>query len=322
MKDPRILLIAVLAVCAMGAGGYSWNQSQVAATSAQQVAELKAENTKLSGDLANAQEKVSALESESEQLRAARAISSARLEPAAPVAAATPAEDEAKPKNRGSFFANMLKDPAMRKMLAAQQAGALRGYYSDFVKQAHLTPDEADKFFQMLSDRQSSLMDSSANMLSGSGVDMSAATAAVNASNDALKDMLGPDRFAQYQAFEKTLGDRIMVQQFNQQLGSVGSPLQDYQSQALTQIMSQERAGLPNFQSANGAGLNQLQNMTPDQMDQYSQQVDAVNQRVYNRAMSVLTPPQLSAFAAWQKNMATAQVAGLKMTQQMFKGDQ
>jgi hypothetical protein len=55
-------------------------------------------------------------------------------------------------------------------------------------------------------------------------------------------------------------------------------------------------------------------------IDQYSQQVDAMNQRVYNRALSVLTQPQLEAFSTFQKNMATAQVAGIKMAKQMFKG--
>ncbi len=141
-------------------------------------------------------------------------------------------------------------------MLAAQQAVALRGFYSDFVKQAHLTPDEAENFFQLLADRQMALMDSSANMMSGSEVDLKAATAATNTADAALKDLLGPARFGEYQDFEKTLGERIQVQQFSQQLGRWDRRLQDYQSQALIQIMSQEQANLPNFQSAMAAACN------------------------------------------------------------------
>lgn len=245
-------------------------------------------------------------------------MAGARIEP---VASPIP-EDEEKPKGKGGFLARMFKDPEMRKMLAAQQASALRGYYSDFVKQANLTPDEAEKFFQLLQERQMALMDSSANMMAGGEVDMKAATAAANTTDDALKDLLGSARFGEYQDFEKTLGDRIQVQQFSQQLGAVGPPLQDYQSQALIQIMSQEQANLPNFKSGHGAGIQQATNMNPADMDQFSQQIDAMNQRVYNRAMSVLTPPQLSAFASFQKNMAAAQLAGLKMSQQMLKGEQ
>jgi len=321
MKAPWIVLLTVLAGCAV-ALGIKWQTEMTRANSlAGIVAKIEAQNTKLTQDLAVAKERVSSLESESQQLRAARAMRRVRLEPgAAPDAAATP--DDTKPKGRDGFLAKMFKDPEMRKMLAAQQAAALRGFYSDFVKQAHMTPDEADKFFQLLQERQMALMDSSANMLAGSPIDVKSATAATNTADDALKDLLGPDRFTQYQAFEKTLGDRIQVQQFSQQLGAVGSPLQDYQSQALIQIMSQERTNLPSLQSSGSPGVQQALNMTPDQIQQYSDAVNAMNQRVYNRAISILTPSQLSAFSEFQKSMATAQVAGLKMTQQMFKGGQ
>jgi len=296
-----------------------WRTEATRATAlAAVVTKMEGDNTKLTQDLAGANEKVKILESESAQLRAARAMSGPRL---GAEAMGTPAEEEpAKPKGPNGFLAKMFKDPEMRKMMAAQQTAALRGFYSDFVKQAHLTPDEADKFFQLLQDRQMALMDSSANMMSGGAVDMKAASAATETADDALKGLLGTDGFAQYRDYEKTLGDRIEVQQFSQQLGSVGSPLEDYQTQALIQILNQERASLPNPQAGNGGNPQQALNLSPDQIDQYSQQVDAMNQRVYSRALSVLTPPQLSAFATFQKNMATAQVAGLKMTQQLFKG--
>ncbi len=309
------MVCAAFALCA----AVMWHSASMdAASLAGQVAQLKSDNDKLTADVASASEKIQALESESAQLRAARAMAGARLEPEPPAPAPAPPE-ESRPKP--GFMAKMLRDPAMRKMLATQQASALRGFYSDFVKQANMTPDEADKFFKLLSDRQMALMDSSASLMAGGSVDMNAASAATNASNEAIKDLLGPDLYGQYQDFEKTLGDRIQVQQFSQQLGAVGSPLQDYQSKALIQIMSEEQATLPNLQSATGSAMQQALSMTPDQIDQYQQQMDVVNQRVYNRAMAFLTPPQLTAFKTFQQNMATAQVAGLKMTQQMIKGD-
>ena len=313
MKTPWIVLFAVVAGWGLAAGVMWRTESTQATRQTEEVTKLKVENARLTEQAVAATEKARALESESAQLRAARALAGSRLEP---VESPTPAEAEAKPKGPGGFLAKMLKDPEMRKMMAAQQASVLRGFYSDFVKQAHLTPDEVERFYQVLADRQTALMDSSANMMSGSAVDLKATTAVTNASDDALKQLLGPARYGQYQDFEKTLGDRIQVQQFSQQLGPVGAPLQDYQTQALIQIMSQERANLPSPQTG-GAGMASL---TPDQIDEYSKQVDAMNQRVYNRALSVLTPPQLSAFATFQKNMANAQMAGLKVTQQMFQG--
>ncbi len=248
MKAPWIVLSAVLAAAGLCAAAMWQSESTRATALEHTVAQLRADNAKLAADAAAAKENADSLESESAQLRAAHVLAETRLE-------ASPApmpQAEATPKDKGGIFAGMagmLKDPAMRKMIAAQQAMALRGFYADFVKQAHLTPDEADKFFQLLGDRQSALMDSSANMMSGGKLDMDAVTAATNTANAALKDLLGPDRFSAYQEYEKTLGDRIQVQQFGQQLGSTGAPLQDYQSQALIQIMSQEQANMPNLQS-------------------------------------------------------------------------
>jgi hypothetical protein len=143
---------------------------------------------------------------------------------------------------------------------------------------------------------------------------MKSATAATNATDDALEDLLGPARFGQYREFEKTLGPRVEVQQFNLQLAGDGYPLQDDQSGALVRIISQETAAMPGF----GAAGQQAIEMSPADIDRYSQQVEAVNRRIYTRAMAVLTPPQLGAFAAFQKNLATSQVAGLKMAQQML----
>jgi hypothetical protein len=313
MKSPWIVLLAAVTACGVTSGVMWHAESNRADALEEELANLKAENAKLTADAADAKERAETLESESEQLRAARAVTDARLEPDA---SPTPAETPAKPK--GNFLAQMFKDPQMRKMLAAQQAAALRGLYADFLKQAHLTPDETEKFFQLLEDRQSALMDQSANMMSGSGIDMNATTAASNTADAAIKDLLGADRYGEYQDFEKTLAPRAELQQFNQQLTGEGMPLQDYQNSALIQIMSQETSAMPNFNTP--GGTQQLSNMSDADMNQLSQQIDATNQRIYNRAMSVLTGPQLTAFASYQKNMETAQVAGIKMAQQMMKG--
>jgi len=163
----------------------------------------------------------------------------------------------------------------------------LRGFYSDFGEGGRLTPDEADKFFQLLEDRQMALMDSSANMMSGNPVDMKAATAATNTADEALKELLGSDRFGLYRDFEKTLGDRSRCSSSASNLGRWVRRCQDYQTQALIQIMSQERANLPGPQTG-GAGMASL---TPDQIDEYSKQVDAMNQRVYK-------PGAVGAYAA------------------------
>lgn len=301
------MLLAMLAACGLaGALAWRWESTRTQSTESQ-LAELKAENAKLNADLAAATEKMRALEAESAQLRAARAIAGTRLEP---VAAPTPAQEEGRPKEQGGLLKKLFKDPYILKVVAAQETAALRELYSDYLKQTALTPDETDRFFHLLQERQMALMDSSASAMSGGEVDLKAATAAANATDDALRDLLGPARFGQYQQFEKSLGPRMQVQQCARQLAANGCPLQDSQRAALIRIISQEAPAPPRF----GDGL-----ASPAEIDRYSQEVAAANQRVYTRAASALTPPQLNAFAAFQKNMATSQLAGLRVAQQMLK---
>jgi hypothetical protein len=313
MKAPWIVVVAAVVLCG-AAIAFTWNKDAGnAANLEKQIADLQAQNAKLTADLADANDRAKMLASESAQLRAAQQT----VQPAAaPVAAATP--EQPKPKGN-NFLTQMLKDPSMRKAIASQQAAALRGFYSDFVKQAHLSPDQADQFFKLLGDRMTTQMDLGANMLSGSG---SAANivSATNDSNAAMKDLLGADGFSSFETYEKSLGSRIQVQQLGQQLSSEGIGLQDYQNTALTQIMTEEQSAMPKF---NTPGANQqLSTMSDAQVDQYQQQLQTADQQIYNRAMSVLTPPQLSALSTYQKNMETAQIAGMKMAKSMFNSGQ
>ena len=312
MNRPWILPLALVAGCGL-AMALLWHSEEVKrAVLEDEVTALHLENGKLTAQAADATEKAEALESESEQLRAARVIGGSRLEPVVPAAAATPAET---PQPQGSFLSKMLKDPEMRKMMAAGAMNALRGLYADYLKQANLTQDQTDKFFQILENRQTSLMDSSAELMAGGKPDVNGVTAATDAANDAMQKLLGPQQYQQYEQFEKTLGSRVELQQFSQQLAGEGAPLQDYQSTALLQIISQESASLPQTGSAQGMAMSQ------EDMNQYAQAVSVMNQRVYNRAMSVLSPQQLAYFASFQKNVSTAQMAGLRLTQRMIKGD-
>ncbi len=156
------------------------------------------------------------------------------------------------------------------------------------------------------------VMDSSAGAIAGGAVDMKAATAAADTTDAALSDLLGPMRFGEYREFEKTLGTRVQVHQFNRQLAEEGYPtLRDDQRAALVRIMSRESVEMP------GPGDG-----SADDIDQYSRQVKAIDQRIYAEAKSVLSPEQLGAFAEFQENVATSQLAGLKTAQGMLRGGQ
>jgi FtsZ-binding cell division protein ZapB len=316
MTRPWILISALLALCGLLLG-WKWQAATNRVASLQaQVAQLTADNARLNTDLAAAAQKSDELEAESAQLRAARAMASGRLEPDLDQpSAAAPAPEP--PKPREGLFTKMFKDPEMQKMLETQQATALHALYADYLKEASLSEDQTMRFFQVLQDRQMALMGASENALSGGAVDMKAATAATSAASDALRELLGPDRFALFEKYEKTLGPRVQVARLDQQLTGIGAPLADYQTTALVQIINEESADLPSF--ANGTAPPE--SMDAAAIDDYSRAVDAANQRIYTRARAILKPDQLATLATFQKNMAATQIAGLKMARQMMNGE-
>jgi hypothetical protein len=315
MKNPWIVLSAVLALCGLVLGWQWQTATNHLAVMQAQVAQLTADNTRLNANLTAATEKSGELEAESAQLRAARAMASGRLEPnpdQSQAAAPTP-----EPTPREGLFTKMFKDPEMQKMLVTQQATVLHSLYADYLKEAGLSEDQTMRFFQVLQDRQMALMGASENAMSGGAVDMKAATAATSAASDALKEMLGPDQFALFEKYEKSLGPRVQVARLNQQLAGIGAPLEDYQATALVQIIGQESATLP----ALGKGSAAQGPMDAATIEDYAQAVDAANQRIYTRARPLLKPAQLAALATFQKSMAATQVAGLKMARQMMGGE-
>src|SRR5271166_2421496 len=210
MKSPWLVLSAVLAVCGFVLG-FKWQaaSNRVAALQAQ-VAQLTADNAKLNADVTAAAQRSDELEAESAQLRAARAMASGRLQPdTEPAPTPMPAPEQ--PKPREGLFTKMFKDPEMLKMLETQQVTALHELYADYLKEAGLSEDQTARFFQVLQDRQMALMGASENAMSGGAVDMKAAAAATAAASDALKEILGPDQFALFQKYEKSLGPRVQV---------------------------------------------------------------------------------------------------------------
>lgn len=273
--------------------------------------QLTADKENLDADVAAATEKAEGLEAESAQLRAARAMNGGRLEPEAPAAPAA-----AEPTPREGLFTKMFKDPEMRSMLEGQQAAALQKLYADYLKEANLTADQKERFFQILQDRQMALMNSSENALTGGAVDMKAATASTNAANEAIKELLEPEQYRLYEVYEKNLGPRVQVAQLNQQLTGLGAPLKEYQGTALVQIISEENAMLPAF----GENAASEQELDASDIDQYARQIDAVDQRIYQRAGALLTPEQLAVLSTFLKNMAATQIAGLRMAGQMLNG--
>ncbi len=218
----------------------------------------------------------------------------------------------------------MFTDPSMKKVMRQQQSMAIRMMYGDLIKQLNLSPENADALMELLGDRQMDMTTKGLAMMGGKpGDNDGKAINDVRADYDAkLKAMLGDDGLAQVQTYEKSIGDRMVMQQYQQLFASSNQPLDDNQRADLLQIMIDERAKSPPtaFDTGNKDVSAQIKALQSDQaIHDYMAAQGDLNQRVYERAAQVLSPDQLAQFQKYQQQLSDMQSAQIKMSRSMMK---
>ena len=285
------------------------------------------QSTEGEAQVAKVQEQIEIFKSESEQLRQklAERTSASGGEGAKP---GQDAAGETKPDgNWMKGIAKMFNDPEMKKSMRAQQSFGIRMMYGDLAKELGLSPADADLIFDLLADRQ---MDMSAKALGADGdatkLEANAADAQKTKSDyDAeIKNILGEERMKKFEDYERTVGERMMLTQYQQSLTAAGAPLDDAQRKTLLGIMTEERLKKPPspLDSGNKDVAGAMKALrTGEGFDQAMAAQRAVNDRVRLRAKTVLSPDQMNAFEVAQKQMFEMQEMGLKMGKAMMGGE-
>lgn len=235
--------------------------------------------------------------------------------------ASAPGADADAGKGMGEMMSKMMKDPAMREM----QKSMMKMMYGSLFKDLKLSPDDQKKLTDLMIDTQMGGVESMGELL---GKDEAARTNAVNAVaekqkklNEDIKALLGEEKFAQYESYQKSVGDRMILSQFQQQLGG-DTPLRDEQMKQLLQLMADERTKVPPIISEDPSKTaDSLAKLVNEEMlnQQFKWQED-FNKRVLDRAGQVLTPEQLKEFTEFQESQLNMQKFGLKMAREMFGG--
>lgn len=343
-SSPRVLTtLHVLFTCGLAAGlgfdEYRLNHARhEQATTQALVEQQKKEHAEAQAKAAQLAERNEAFKAESETLR--KQLADIKAGKAAPVLA--DASDAAKGEGEGAkegkpgetgkdargkmgnAFAQMMSDPAMKKMIVQQQGMAMRMMYGELPKQLGLDTTQSEQLMELLTQRQQALTDKSLTALGGDADNgaLGKQTADIRAQYDQQLQALLGDNYPQFQAYEKTAGDRAILGMYQQQFTSMGQPLTDDQRTGLLQIMSDERATMPPspLAQSNPDVAGQLKALGDDGVvhDFFAQQED-LDRRILARAGSVLSPEQVTVFANIQKQMMQMQEAGMNMTRQMFK---
>lgn len=238
----------------------------------------------------------------------------------------------AKTNNALHGMAAMFKDPKMREMIKSQQKAVLGPMidkqYGDLMKQLNLTPEQAVTFKDLLQQKLLAGSDSGMSMLDDSmdasqRADLAKQIKAQADSFDSqIKQFLGDDNYQAFQAYEKSVPDRMSVGQFSDQLAGTPTALSSDQQQQLIQAMSDARNNFKwtadlNLQNP-GANGNMAAVLTENNINQFAQEREQFDQQFLSAAQKILSPQQFAAFEEFQNTQRQLQITGLKMASQMF----
>jgi hypothetical protein len=228
-------------------------------------------------------------------------------------------------------LAEIFKNPGMKDMIKNQQKAVLGPMidknYSRLFSDLHLTTEQASALKDMILNKQMDAAELGLSMFSSDAesTNRAALVDQIKKSSDAadaqIKDFLGDGNYAQFQSYEKTIAERMVVSGLKDQLAAGSSPLTDTQEQQLVQAMTEERQ---NFKFTNDFGDKSKFNgdfttmFTEDRMNTYFQELDKLDQQYQSRAQSILSPDQVTAFSKYLDSQQSLQKAGMQMAVKMF----
>jgi hypothetical protein len=237
----------------------------------------------------------------------------------------------AKTNGIGHLLANMLKDPKIKEMIKSQQKTALSGMidknYGRLFSDLHLTPEQSSALTDIILNKQLEAADMGMSMFSD---DLDATKRAElvqqvkeasGAADAQIKELLGADNFAQFQEYEKSIGERMTVSGFKDQLGSGPTVLTGDQEQQLVEAMTQERQNFKfttDFSDQSKFTGDFASVFTEDKMNVFFQELAQLNQQYLARAQGILSPDQFTAFEKYLNNQQALQKAGLQMAVKIF----
>jgi hypothetical protein len=332
------VVIGILLIAALAFGGLYLRQARTVKLAQANAEDLQQKVSELQSNVEADKQKTTQLR---EQLVETRVNAAERLQEAARFTdtlkenltnqvqqAAASAQTNAKSSNP---LAEMFKNPEMKELIKSQQKTALGAMidknYGKLFTDLHLTPEQAASLKDMILNKQLGAADLGMSMFTEDHdatkrADMAKQIKAASDTADAqIKDFLGPDNFEQFQTYEKTLGERMAVSGFKDQLSSGPTALTADQEQQLIAGMTRERQNFKfttDFSDKSNFNGDFASMFTEDKVNVYFQELGQLNQQYLTRARDILSPEQYTAYEKYLNGQQALQKAGMQMAAKMF----
>ena len=240
-------------------------------------------------------------------------------------------EVESRERRMMENIAKMMENPTMNKVMEASQRGAVGALYTDLIEYLNLDADETKYFMDLLMYRHMKQVDMSMKMMSGSLSDEEKKVLeaeigkAADLVKEQMKNFLNNDAdYAEFEYYEKTMGERMMLSQMDKDLAGTGAALPDATYRELLGVMHDERSS---FDFTSNLHDQENPDLSPERfsrqnLDNYAKDIRNLNDAICRKAEAILTPEQYQAFVASLKTFTDMQLAQLEMAAQMFGGGQ
>jgi len=222
-------------------------------------------------------------------------------------------------------LAEMFTNPEMRKSVKAQQLMGVRTMYGDLFKKLGLSPEDNEQLADIIAERQMDISTAAMGAMASGDRPTEKGTARIGETqkryDEQLKAILGEEKYATLQNYEKTIGERFMLQQYEGAFSAVGTPLASSDREALLSIMEEERLRTPAtaFDAANQNPQAQMAALSSeDAVKTYVSSQAEMNARVLERARQTLSASQVAALEKVQGQMMEMISAQMKMGRAMF----
>jgi hypothetical protein len=224
----------------------------------------------------------------------------------------------------------MLKSPAGKEMMKASmrtEGLAVARSYAKLFAELHLTPEQTASMKDLMINRTMASADMITAAMSGQAdpAQLQAQAVQVKAEQAAIdgqiKQLLGDDNYTQYQAYGKTLPERMVVTQVADQLADSPMAVGADQEQQLFDAMVEERQNFKfttDFSDPSKLKGDVASYYTEDNKQRYLQELEQLNQIYLARAQSILSPDQLAVFQSSLGSQQAKQAASVTVVSKLF----
>ena len=224
-------------------------------------------------------------------------------------------------------MAKMMDNPTMNKVMEASQRGAVGALYSDLMEYLDLNREETEYFMDLLMFRQMENVELGMKMMSGelSDEEKKVLTDGIKEAGEIVKERMetflnNPEDFAEWEFYEKTMGERMMLSQVDQKLSAADATLSDEAYRELLGMMHEEKNSFQftsNLHDDKNMDLS-AERFSTENLQNFANDIERLNENITQRAQGMLTPEQFSAFSESLKTTTEMQQAQLEMAKQMF----